>query len=74
MTRPNGEAEALLNSRLLKAMLGQMEADAVELAVSAKPEDDDKRLRAMIRVQVIRSIRADLRLYAEGKATAPTAE
>ncbi len=70
--RPNGEAEALLNSPLLKAMLATMEADAVETAVSARPEDDDKRLRAMIRVQVIRNIRQDLRLYAEGKAPAPT--
>lgn len=72
--RPNGEAEALLNSPLLKAMLAAMEADAVELAVSAKPSDDDKRRHAMERVQVIRAIRADLRLYAEGKATAPSAD
>lgn len=72
--RPNGEAEALLNSPLLKAMFRQMEADAIERAVSAKPGDDDTRRHAMERVQVIRAIRADLRLYAEGKATAPTAE
>lgn len=71
--RPNGAAEALLNDPLLRAIFAAMESDAVELAVSAKPTDDDKRRYALMRVQVLREIQRNLSLYAEGKAPAPEA-
>lgn len=67
----NSEAEYLLRSELLSAWWNKQEADAIDRAVYAKPDDDLTRAHCAIRVQILRDLRTDLRLYAEGKAAAP---
>lgn len=63
---PNGEAQMLLDSALLAKIYDDQERAAFERAVYADPGDDLKRLTCMLRVQEIRSLRAELITLAKG--------
>ena len=55
-----GAAEYLLNDPLLKDIFDQLETDALESAIWAKQDDDEKRHRFLLEVQAIRNVREKL--------------
>jgi len=69
--QPNGEAERLLNHPLFNEIFDGLENDAMEVAVQAKPSDDETRRTSMNEIRAIRSLRQKLKTLAEGKTTLP---
>ncbi len=68
MTRlSQGEALALLHNTTLMALLDQMEADALNLAVNASADEDSRRLVACTRAKAFRDLRRKLTTLSEGK-------
>ena len=65
MSEHRGEAEYLLNSRLLKHIFADIEADALERAVNAKPSDDELRRTATQEVRAIRAVQRQLEVLAK---------
>lgn len=68
---PNGEAERLLNHPLFDEIFDELENGAMEVAVQAKPSDDETRRTSMNEIRAIRSLRQKLKTLAEGKTTLP---
>jgi hypothetical protein len=64
---PNGEAERLLNHPLFNEIFDALESDAMEVAVQAKPSDDETRRTAMNEIRAIRSLRQKLKTRASGE-------
>jgi hypothetical protein len=62
-----GQAEYLLNDDLLKQIFAQIERDALETAISAKPGDDETRRNAIGDVRAIRSVRWQLEAILKAK-------
>ncbi len=68
---PNGEAERLLNHPLINEIFDELESDAMEIAVHAKPSDDETRRTSMNEVRAIRALRQKLKTLSEGKTILP---
>lgn len=65
---PNGNAQRLQDDPLLNEILDKMEKDALERCVFADPSDDEMRRVSTMEVRAIKSLRAQLKTLAEGKA------
>ena len=62
-----GAAEYLLNNDLLKEIFTDIEADALERAVNAKPSDDEARRAATQEVRAIRAVQRQLEVLLRAK-------
>lgn len=67
MSQPNGEAEQLLNSKLLNEIFDGLERDAIEDGINADLSDDEQRRISSMEVRAIRSLRGKLQALAEPK-------
>lgn len=61
MTEHRGEAEYLLDSKVLKEVFSELEQNALERAISAKPSDDSLRRTSLEEVRAIRAVQDQLR-------------
>ena len=67
MSEHRGEAEYLLSNRLLKQIFADIEADALERAVAAKPSDDELRRTSTQEVRAIRAVQRQLEVLAKAQ-------
>lgn len=67
----SGEAEYLLRNELLNQIFDELERDAVETAINAKPSDDEMRRVATQEARAIRSVRAKLNALLRAKTNPP---
>lgn len=68
MSEHRGEAEYLLDSKLLKEVFADIERNALERAVNAKPSDDELRRTSTQEVRAIRAVHEQLRSFLNDKA------
>ncbi|WP_420013327.1 hypothetical protein [Tateyamaria sp.] len=68
---PNGEAHRLHTDPYLNEILDGMEHEALERCVAANPSDHETRQISAMEVRAIRSLRAKLKTFAEGKTKRP---
>lgn len=62
----NGEAERLSGHPVIRHIFDEMEQDAMERAIYARPSDDEARRSAMNEVRAIRALRQKLKILASG--------
>ncbi len=67
MTEHRGEAEYLLESKLLQKVFADMEAEALERAITAKASDDSLRRICMAEVRAIRAVQDQLKSFLSDK-------
>lgn len=66
MAEPLGEAQYLLEHKLLNEIFDKLEHDATERAIHARASDDETRRTSLEEVRAIRHVRAELKTLAEG--------
>jgi hypothetical protein len=62
-----GEAEYLLDSKLLKEVFADLERQATERAITAKASDDSLRRICMAEIRAIRAVQDQLRSFLNDK-------
>ena len=68
---PSGEAQALVNSRLLNLIFDDLERAATEAAIYAPAGDDETRWTRACEVRAIRSVRSNLAGMGAGRIKLP---
>ena len=66
-----GEINYLLENAILKEIFDGLERECMEIAVNARPDDDEMRRSALGEVRAIRSVRWKLKALLSAKTNPP---